>query len=414
MFAIPLAWFQLKREKIRLLVAIAGISFAVILMFLQLGFQDALFESAITFHKNLRGDIFIISSQSTSLISMENFPERRMYQALGAPGVQNVSPLYIGFGTWKNPFWERGSSKSQTRQLMVLGVDPSDDVITVPGLSDESRNLIRLEDRLLFDSKSREEFGPIGLKFPEYAQRGEQIQSEISDRRIKVVGLFELGASFGADGNVITSESNFRRIFDQRNKGDINVGIIQLDSGVDLLSTLDFLKKNMPGELRVKKDIAPEIAREDFIIGDVRILSKQAFVNFERKYWEEGTAIGFIFGLGVAIGFIVGIVIVYQILYTDVTDHLAEYATLKAMGYRNRYLLNVVFQEALILAVMGFIPGYLLSSGMYVLTKNATALPVEMTNSRGIFVFCLSVIMCMASGIIAVRKVQDADPADIF
>lgn len=134
----------------------------------------------------------------------------------------------------------------------------------------------------------------------------------------------------------------------------------------------------------------------------------------ERKYWQNSTSIGFIFTLGAVIGFLVGIVIVYQILYTDVSDHLPEYATLKAMGYKNRYLLKVVFQEALILSVMGFIPGFLLSNGMYTLTRNATALPLTMTSDRTLTVFCLAVMMCAISGAIAVRKVQDADPADIF
>lgn len=413
MFAIPLAWLQLQRERIRLLVAIAGISFAVILMFLQLGFQDALFESAITFHKNLRGDIFLISSQSTALISIVNFPERRLYQTFGVPGVENVSGMYIGLAPWKNPFWE-GLPKPQTRQLMVIGIDPDDDVLTVPGLTSRSRNQIRLEDVLLFDRKSRAEFGPIAQKYPEFSARGQQIESEISKHRVKVGGLFELGASFGADGNVITSEENFLRIFSQRKKGDINIGIIQLKPGTNLLQALDDVKKALPGDVRTNPKLSAEKSKEDFFVGDVRVLSKQAFIDVELKYWQESTAIGFIFGLGVAIGFIVGIVIVYQILYTDVTDHLAEYATLKAMGYRNRYLLKIVFQEALILSVMGYIPGFLLSSGMYVLTKNATALPVGMTAQRGFTVFCLAIVMCLISGMIAVRKVQDADPADIF
>lgn len=134
------------------------------------------------------------------------------------------------------------------------------------------------------------------------------------------------------------------------------------------------------------------------MVGDVRVLSRAAFIDTERKYWETGTGIGFIFGLGTVIGFIVGIVIVYQILYTDVADHLAEYATLKAMGYKNRYLLSVVFQEALMLSVMGYIPGYLLSNGMYGITKGATALPISMTLSRAITVLILTIIMCMVSG----------------
>ncbi|KAM3099741.1 FtsX-like permease family protein [Phormidesmis sp. 146-12] len=412
MFAIPLAWLQLKREKIRLLVALAGIGFAVILMFLQLGFQDALFESAITLHQSLEGDIFLISPQSTALISMKTFPQRRLYQSLGFSGVESISPLYLGFGIWKNPFWD-GPPQPQTRSILVIGLVPGDKVFSLPEVN-ASENKLRLADVVIFDSASRPEFGPIPAKFEESKSSNTFIKTEVESRRIEVVGLFRLGASFGADGNLITSDLNFQRIFTSRKKEQIDIGLIKLEPGANLEKTLERFKQNLPGEQRIDPNKTPEQAREDFVVGDVRVLSKKAFIEFERKYWQDSTAIGFIFTLGTVIGFIVGTVIVYQILYTDVTDHLAEYATLKAMGYKNRYLLSVVFQEALILSVMGYIPGYLLCIGIYNLTKNATALPVYMTLQRGILVLFLAMIMCMLSGIIAVRKVQDADPADIF
>jgi putative ABC transport system permease protein len=413
MFAIPLAWLQLKRETVRLLVALAGIGFAVMLMFIQLGFKDALFESAVTLHQNLKGDIFIISSQSTSLISMKSYDDRRLYSALGAPGVERVSPVMIGFGIWKNPFWE-GLPKPQTRSIMVLGVDPNDEIMSLPGVNQATRDMIREADVVLFDRRSREEFGPIPAKFEEFQKTGQRLEAELENRRVKVGQIFELGASFGADGNMITSTSSFRRIFAGRGPGLIDMGVIQLKPGTDVLATLDSLKKSLPGAYRVNPDLKPEQAKQDFILGDIRVLSREAFIEVERKYWETGTGIGFIFGLGTVIGFVVGIVIVYQILYTDVADHISEYATLKAMGYYNRYLLKVVFQEAIILSLMGFIPGYVLSNGMYQLTKGATALPIGMTLERGITVLILTVIMCVVSGAIAVRKVADADPADIF
>jgi putative ABC transport system permease protein len=318
----------------------------------------------------------------------------------------------IGFGIWKNPFWE-GLPKPQTRSIMVIGIDPNDDVLSLPGLDAANRDLIRLEDTALFDQKSREEFGPISEKFSEAQAKGEVIKAEVESRKLTIANLFDLGASFGADGNMVVSNTNFHRIF-KRDAGKIDIGIIQLKPNADVVATLEMLKRSLPGELRVSPKLNPEQAKEDFVLGDIRILSRQAFINVERQYWAESTAIGFIFGLGAAIGFTVGIVIVYQILYTDVADHLAEYATLKAMGYYNRYLLKVVFQEAFILAVMGFIPGYLLSTGMYKLTKGATALPIDMTPQRSLIVFMLTVIMCLVSGAIAVRKVADADPADIF
>jgi putative ABC transport system permease protein len=411
MFAIPLAWLQLKREKVRLLIALAGIGFAVILMFLQLGFQDALFDSAITLHQSVEGDIFLISPQSTSLIAMKSFPERRLYQSLGFAGVKSISPIYLGFGIWKNPFWQ-GPPSPQTRSILVIGTVPGDDLFSFPGFR-ENQSKLRFLDAALFDIASRPEFGPIPEKFSVLKPSDQSIQTEVENQKVAIEGLFRLGASFGADGNLVTSDLTFRRIFKGREKNLIDVGVIKLEPGADLAKALERFK-NLPGEKRVDLKKPPEEAKEDFVVGDVRVLSKKAFVAFEQNYWKESTAIGFIFTLGTAIGFIVGTVIVYQILYTDVADHLAEYATLKAMGYKNRYLLSVVFQEAIILSIMGYIPGYLLCVGLYNLTRNATALPLAMTLQRGILVLCLTVLMCVISGAIAVRKVQQADPADIF
>jgi putative ABC transport system permease protein len=385
MFAIPLAWLQLQREKVRLLIALAGIGFAVILMFIQLGFQDALFDSAVNLHKNMQGDIFLISPQSTALIAMRSFSQRRLYQAAGYPNVESINPVYLGLALWKNPVNQR------TRSILVIGFDPTEVLFTkdlVPDLSP-----IKIPDVVLFDRKSREEFGPIAQLYGE----GKPVQTEISGRRVTVGGLFDLGASFGADGNIITSDLNFLRLFNQRKKGLIDVGVVKLKPGTDVQAVLAEMRKNLQDVTR-----------------DVKIFSKQEFIEFEQNYWRSSTAIGFIFTLGTAIGFLVGTIIVYQILYTDITDHLPEYATLKAMGYRNLYLLSVVFQEAVILSVLGYIPGLLLAMGLYTLTRNATSLPIAMTVDRAILIFVLTVVMCVISGAIAVRKVQDADPADIF
>jgi putative ABC transport system permease protein len=385
LLAIPLAWLQLQRERMRLLIALAGIGFAVILMFIQLGFQEALFDSSVRMHKELQGDIFLISPQSTSMIAMKNFSQRRLYQAYGYDGVESISPIYLDFAFWKNP------TNQRTRGILVIGYNPADAVFgkkLVPDISP-----VRMPDVVLFDRKSRAEFGPIPALF----SQGKPVETEVGGRRVTVGGLFDLGASFGADGNIITSDVNFVRLFDRRDKGLIDVGMVKLKPGANVEKVLAALQKDLQNDLQ-----------------DVKVLSKQGFIEFEQNYWKSSTAIGFIFSLGTAIGFLVGTIIVYQILYTDITDHLAEYATLKAMGYRNSYLLSVVFQESIILSILGFIPGFLLALALYNLTRNATALPIEMTIDRAIFVLCLAVIMCVVSGAIAVRKVQDADPADIF
>jgi putative ABC transport system permease protein len=380
---IPLAWLQLSRERMRLFVALAGIGFADILMFMQLGFRDALFESAVVLHKNLQGDIFLISPQSTSTIAMKSFPTRRLYQTLGFEGVKSISPVYLDFALWKNP-QTRG-----TRSILVLGFNPADSVLTLPGVTDNLGTL-KIADVVLFDDTSRPEFGPVAQEF----NAGKDVTTEVGGRRIRVGGIFSLGASFGADGNIVTSDLNFLRLFPSREKGLIDIGIINLEPDADLQVVIKNLKQSLPK--------------------DVSILSKEEFIALEKNYWQTSTAIGFIFTLGTGMGLIVGTVIVYQILYTDVSDHLPEYATLKAMGYKNSYLLMVVFQEALILAVLGYLPGYSLAMGLYTLTRTVTNLPMAMNLAKAVSVLIMTIIMCAVSGAIAVRKLQAADPADIF
>jgi putative ABC transport system permease protein len=206
--------------------------------------------------------------------------------------------------------------------------------------------------------------------------------------------MFTLGASFGADGNLITSDVNFLRIFSSRQKGLIDIGLIRLKPGANANAVAEDLRKYIPKEINV--------------------LTKQEFIDFERNYWASSTAIGFIFTLGTIMGFIVGTVIVYQILYTEVSDHLSEYATLKAIGYTHNYLLTVILQEAFMLAVLGYLPGLVFALLMYQRAREATLLPVFMSFDRATTVLILTIIMCFVSGAIAVRKLRSADPADIF
>jgi len=380
---IPLAWLQLSREKMRLFVAITGIGFADILMFMQMGFRDALFDNAVSLHKNLHGDIFLISTQSTALIAMKSFPSRRLYQTLGFDGVESISPVYLAMGLWKNPETHR------TRSILVLGFNPADSILDLPGVTN-NLDRIKLADVILFDDASRPEFGRVGQLF----NQGKDVTTEIESRRIRVGGLFTLGPSFGADGNIATSDFNFLRIFPKREEGMIEIGILKLKPGAELERIIKNMRQDLPN--------------------DVKVLSKEEFIAFEKNYWETATAIGFIFALGTAMGFIVGTVIVYQILYTDVADHLPEYATLKAMGYKNSYLLMVVFQEAIILSILGYFPGLIVSVGLYNLTRGATNLPMLMSFSRSATVLIMTIVMCCISGAIAVRKLEAADPADIF
>jgi putative ABC transport system permease protein len=382
------AWLQLKHQKVRLLVALSGVIFSVVIIFMQLGIRDALFDSAVRFHQSLQGDIFLISPRSTALIAMKSFPERRLLQSLAFDEVDYVSPIYLDFAQWKNP-----NTRNYWRNIFVLGINLRYPVLNLSGITENIEKL-KMPNTVLFDQGSRSEFGTIAQDFRRDGSVSTELGNPNGNRKVNVVGLFQFGTSFGSDGNLVTSHINFLRIFDNRQKGFIDVGLIKLKPDQDIQKTLEKLRKYFPK--------------------DVRVLSKSEFVNFEKKYWQTSTAIGFIFNLGVALGIIVGVVVVYQILYTNVSEHLSEYATLKAMGYRHRYLLSMVLQQAFLIAVLGYIPGFLIANIQYEFTKNATLLPVNMSLDRAVFVFILTLVMAFVSGATAVKKLQDADPADIF
>lgn len=380
---IPLAWLQLKRERTRLAVALAGIAFADVLMFMQLGFQDSLYFSNVRLHSSLRADIVIINNQSNALLTMKSFSERRLHRALDLPAVQSVNSIYIDYTTWKNPVTGR------PRNILVIGMNPEYNPLDLPGVR-ENLDKIKLPDVVLYDRSSRKEYGPIVTWF----EQGKSVVTEVRRRRIRVGGLFTLGTSFGADGNLITSDLNLLRIFPHRQLGLIDIGLVRLKPGADATVVADNLR--------------------NYLSKDVKVFTKQEFIDFERNYWASSTAIGFIFTLGTIMGFIVGTVIVYQILYTEVADHLAEYATLKAIGYTHNYLLVVILQEACLLAGLGYLPGLAVTLFLYNQAQKATLLPIFMSLDRVVLVLILTIVMCFISGIIAVRKLRSADPADIF
>jgi len=380
---IPLAWLLLTRQPGRLLVALAGIAFAGILMFLQLGFRDGLFDASVTIHKLFDADLVLLSPRTMSSIAMAGFPRRRLVQVMADPAVAGTTPVHWNFLLWRNP------QTRTTRSILALGFEPGDPLFTDPALAAKAAVLSQ-QGRVLFDELSRPEFGPIASWY----RQGRTIDTEVAGKRVRVAGLVALGPSFGADGNLLTSSETFLNLLPNTPPGSIEIGLIRLKPGEDPKAVANRLRSKLPT--------------------DVTIYSKQGFADFEKDYWRTSTAIGFIFTLGAAMGFVVGCVIVYQILHSDVSDHLPEYATLMAMGYPLPQLLGVVAREGLLLALLGYAPAWLAGQGLYIVIRNATKLPVGMDGQRALLVFTMILVMCLGSALMAMRKLGDADPAEIF
>jgi putative ABC transport system permease protein len=325
----------------------------------------------------------LVSPTTTTLIQTRPFSSRRLYQVITAEGVEQVTPVYAAQANWKDP------ASGENMQILAMGVDPALEVFDIDEIN-EQRDLIKMRDFYLFDTLSRPEFGPVVETF----QQQGVAKAEVNDQTIEVRGLFTLGTSFGINGSIITSADNFTRLFPSRNRGMIDVGFVRLKRGVDAEMLRDSLNEYLPA--------------------DVRVMTKQDFKRLELDFWNTISPVGGVFGFGIVVGLVVGAIIVYQILFADVNDHMAEYATLKAMGYSNLSLSGIVIQQAIILAVLGFIFGFGVSWGLYGLIGDFIKVEMEMTLERGLNVLGLTLVMCAASALLAQRKLWSADPAEIF
>jgi len=381
---IPLAWKNLTHEPRRLLIAVGGIGFAVVLICMQLGFRNALFDSTIELHRSLNADIVMTSAARYTLSVRETFSRRRLYQAESCSGVAAAYPLYIEMArsVWKNP--ETG----QGHLIRILAFDPAAPVLDLVGIDALASELIKPRT-VLADERSKADYGKLAT--------GET--SELAGRETKIIGRFRLGTDFANDGNLIMSADNYANYFGYRGQvdkglGEVDVGLITVKPGASVAQVLEELRRELPE--------------------DVRVMTKDQFIEQELRFWRDSTPIGFVFGLGTAMGFIVGVVICYQVLYGDIDDHMAEFATLKAMGYRNVYFVGMVLQEALLLSIFGFIPGVLVSGALYKVLEWATGLLLDLTLPRAASVLALTVLMCVVSGCLAMRRLLAADPAELF
>jgi putative ABC transport system permease protein len=369
----------------RLALAVAGVGFAVLLMCMELSFREALFDSTLALIRKLDAQLIITSAAKYTIIVREPFARRRLFQALGCEGVEAADGLEIEtqLSLLKN------LDTGEDQPIRVLAFDPDDHVLNIEAV-ERRIDQLRLPDTALFDRKSKSSYGVA----PPYDE-----PLELAGRRIKVVGDFELGTDFANDGNMIVSDLNYHRLFPERDAGEdgmaeVDIGVVKTKSGADVDATRERLRRQLPD--------------------DVTIFTKQEFEDQERRFWQTATPIGYIFWLGTMMGFVVGIVICYQILYADIADHMAEFATLKAMGYGNAYFIGLVLQEAVILSLLGFVPGVAVSELLCQFVAGMTGLLVRVSEPTLLSVLVLSLGMCIASGCLAMRKLMSADPAELF
>jgi putative ABC transport system permease protein len=379
----PVAWLQVTNNPVKLSIALAGIGFSNLLIFFQLGLMDSIYNSQRKPIEKLSAELVMVSSGYSNLGSLQEFDRTRLYQALGVRGVDAVTPLRIARGTWITP---------ETRQkfdIFIYGIDLDRQSLDFPELKN---NLAAIQPlgTALFDRNAKKQYGNVSLAL----RKNKFMNVEVNNKTLKIIDTFSLGATFSADANLITSDATFQYLFPNQDSRKIQLGLIHIKPGVSAAS--------------IQKTIQPLMAH------NVRVLTRGQLAELELSYWKKNSSVGFIFSLGVLVGFVVGSIIVYQILFGDVMNSLPQYATLKAMGYKDKYVIGIVIKQSAILAFIGFIPGIILSTGLYALLAGVTKLTIFMTATRAIQVLTLTFIMCVGSGALATRKLIELDPADVF
>ncbi|WP_398334028.1 ABC transporter permease DevC [Vulcanococcus sp.] len=379
----PVAWLQLTHKPMRLLAAIAGVGFANVLVFFQMGLSGALYDSQKRPIEQINGQLVMVPRRFSNLGEPLSMPRAQLARALGVEGVEAVTPLYIGKIDWIN------RDSRQSKQALLFGVNPDRPALSIPILT-EKRSLLQRPNSVFYDRSSKQAAGPVAQTL----DAGRTYTTELGGRTADVVGIFQLGLTFAADINLITSSSNFQTFLPELNNSDIQLGVIQLKPGVSARHV--------------------QATLQTFLEPSVQVLTIAELKAKEMNHWRRNTSFGLIFNLGVLVGLAVGAIIVYQILYSDVGDHLSEYATMKAMGYSDRFVVSIIMQESLILATLAFAPSVLVSMGLYQLLVRSTGLLVTMSVSRAGLVFALTLVICAASGWLATGKLRRLDPAEVF
>jgi putative ABC transport system permease protein len=245
-------------------------------------------------------------------------------------------------------------------------------------------------DTVLMDRSSRKEYGDVAMwrRYP---------RNELNGRQVEIIGDIVIGTGFAYNGLLMTSEVSLSHLLGWPQE-QVTFGLVKLAPATNALRARQQIEQLLP----------PREQR------DVDVYTREEINDKEESFWLTGTAVGQFFVAGVIIALLVGGVFVYQMMASDISRRLPEYATIRALGYQRGYLARVVYWQGLLLALIGYAPGLVAALVAYHATRVGAGVPISMTGERIVSVLLMTVVMCMGSAMVAVRSVHRANPADLF
>ena len=374
----------------RTALSLGGIGIAIVLIFMQLGFLGAVEDTATVIYSKMDFDLLVRSPEYLFFAAPRQIPRSVLNEVASFEPVERVVPFHVGMAFWRNP------AGTTLRGMVLMGINPDQPTFRDAKVTADFAKLTSPEE-VLIDQKTHREYGPLNGR--RFGPEDVGVVTDLTQKRVQIAGLFEMGSGLTANGAAIMTEKGFDRIDPLESESQVSFGLIKLKPGVNVPSTAEQLQRRF----------SPEQGGPI-----VDVLTREQVMGRELRRWIAETPIGYVFSLGVIISLVVGSAIVYMILSTDVSNRIREYATLKAMGYTNWFLSRVVLQQAAYLAVFSFIPALLVSLLFYRVTAWLANLPIFMTWPRLAFVLAMTMAMCLVSAVLAIRKLWKADPAELF
>jgi len=415
----PLSWKNLIHNRVRTGIGIAGVGFAVILIFMQMGFKGGIRHTATQIYDALDFDLMLRSPAYLHLTEARTIPRSRIHQANSLDEVTRARPFFLSLSEWQAPVVDDApihavgdqDSGGQWRGIITMGTSPDDPAFRREDIRQQAK-LLTDPRFVLMDVKSKPEYGPAnGVRFSE---EDLGVRTTLGPIRIKIVGLFELGTGMAANGACLINTEGYVQTCPWQTIEVPTFGLLKLRDPTRAEEVRLQLKQmfGIPHEAtHAEEELTNPAALTNV---DVEILTRAEVNAREEHRWVVETPLGQIFTLGVWVALFVGVAIVYQVLSNDIANMMGEYATLKAMGYSRTYLTTVVLQQSVLLGLMGYIPSLAISWILYEFLEQLTGMPLTMTPEIMLSVLLLAIGMCVISGIAALRKLYQADPADLF
>lgn len=370
------AWHNVVHNKKRAAAAVAGIAFSILLVFMQLGFQDAARRGATLLYQNLDFDILLSSNKYENLDAAGELGMNRLVKARMVPGVGLVGPYYVGRAEWEDIDTEVES----TLMLLACELDPR---LVRDRLTASQLESLRPPNTVMLDTLSHRDFGPLVVGR----------EGKINGAHVRVSCLFQLGMGFYRQGAALVSADTFQRLM-RRDPDSVTFGLVKVSPGQDVQAVGQALRRELPS--------------------DVFVWQRQELMSKEQDYFLAVKPVGIMFKAGALISLVVGGVILFQVLSTEISNKLNEFATLKAMGYSSPRIYAVGIEQALIYAGLSYLIALLCAWGLLSLAHNLSKLPIYLTWGLATEVLLLVQGICALSGVLALQKVRGADPAELF